>query len=235
VKAARAPLRSPLAAAATAPADRVRRSAGDAPLAPPADNILAWWQHATGVTEAGGEVSAWADQGGSGYNATEAGAAKPALNADGSIGFVAGKKLTAAVPNTAQPITLCVRMKASDTLAAPFLGAQGGGAVLYPNGAVITMYAGSGLVGGRGYVVDEWISIVAVFNGADSVITTAEGAGTGNPGAGGIVENAGVSMNDCYFYGGTSWAAAEVILYSAALDAGQIAQALTYLDSINPA
>lgn len=126
-------------------------------------------------------------------------------------------------------------MKATDALAAPFLGSQGSGAALYPNGAVITMYAQSALVGGRAYVVDEWISIVAVFNGADSVITTAEGAGTGNPGAAGIVENAGVSMNDCYFFGGTSWDAAEVILYNAALDTEQIAAALAYLDSINPA
>jgi hypothetical protein len=202
---------------------------------PPSENILGWWQYDTGITESGGLVSAWADQSGNGYNATEAGGSKPALNADGSIGFVGGKKLSATtVPNTAQPITICLRMKSAVDLARFFGGQEG--LALYIASGTYRMFAGSDANSTIAHVVDEWVSLVAVFDGASSAVAVTGDSATGfNPGTDGITSNAGISFNDPSFHGGATWDCAEVIVYSAALDASQITQALTYLDSINPA
>jgi hypothetical protein len=207
--------------------------AAAAPQAPP--GAIGWWKYGTGITEAGGLVSAWADQSGNGYNATEAGANKPTLSADGSIAFVAGKMLNApAVPNRTQPITFCLRMKAAGATVQRFFGAQDGAAI-YIDGGTFRLNAGSD-VNSLVSKPEGWFSLVVVFNGASSLVAiTGATSAALNPGTNGIASNAGISFNDPSFFGGATWDCAEALYYGSALSAGDITQTLEYLDSINPA
>ena len=203
----------------------------------PVAGMLVWQRYGLGVTSSGGLVSAWADQSGNGYNATEAGGSKPTLRADGSIGFVASKKLTAAVGLRSQPMTMCLRMRPTAALSTKFFGGQGGACLRGNSGTSIRMESGGSPAGSQAFTVGELISVVAVFNGSSSILAASPGTvQTGiNPGAEGITDSAGLSFNDPSFFGGDGWDAYEVIGYLRALTADEVAQQLLYLNSINPA
>jgi hypothetical protein len=214
---------------------RLRAGGGSSAAPEPVSGAIGWWKYDTGVTSSGGLVSAWADQSGNGYNATEAGANKPTLSADGSIAFVAGKMLNApAVPNRTQPITFCLRMKAAGATVQRFFGAQDGAAI-YIDGGTFRLNAGSD-VNSLVSKPEGWVSLVVVFNGASSLVAiTGATSAALNPGTNGIASNAGISFNDPSFFGGATWDCAEALYYGSALSAGDITQTLEYLDSINPA
>ncbi len=204
-----------------------------AAVSPPAGPLM-WQKFGQGVTSSGGLVSAWADQSGNAYNATEAGANKPALNADGSIGFTSSKKLTAAgVGTKAQPFTFCLRMKAPGDLSR-FFGAQDG-AALYISEGTFRMVAGTDVNSALAVPPGEWCTVIAVLDGASSKANV-DGLGASglNPGTTGINSNVGISFNDASFFGGSTWDCAEAIVYGRALSDAEVAKAVAYLNSVGP-
>jgi hypothetical protein len=197
--------------------------------------MLTW--HAFGdASGSGGLADFWTDTSGNGIHASEAGSAKPTLLANGAVSFVAGKKLTASgTGNVAQPVTFCLRMKASGTTVQRFFGAQDGAAI-YIDGSTFRLNAGSDVNSTVAFTADTWLSVIVVFNGTSSAVYRTGSSGTGlNPGTNGIGGGAGISFNDPSFFGGATWQCAEAITYASVLSAGEITQTLEYLDTINPA
>jgi hypothetical protein len=211
-------------------------AAGGGAPSPVLTDIMALWDFGQ-AGGSGGLADSWVDTSGNGFHATGSGASRPTLNANGTVSFVAGKKLSAhAIGNLAQPITLSLRMRAPGTTLTRFFGAQDG-ATIYLDGSTIRLIAGgSDANSGRAYTPGEWFSLIVVYAGNASIVTTASGeTGSLNPGTVGLASGAGISFNDASFYGGGTWDCAFAALHAGAMSADNRALQMAYLETIQPA
>lgn len=203
---------------------------------PPTANMAAWFRKGVGITEAASAVSAWADQSGNGRNLVQAtGANQPDVTASGTILFNGSADFLKTAGFTfAQPCTICLRVKMVAWVLNDIIfdgnTAASGAVYMHPTTPNVRQYAGADATANGALVADTWASMVAVFNGASSVLQIDSTTVTGNPGTGtmgGFTLGAGA--------GGTAFAnieVAEAILYGAASDASKRAEYKAYLDAV---
>lgn len=199
----------------------------------------AWYQFNTGITEAGGFVSAWADQSGnSRHLAQSTGTNQPAVSSgiitfDGADNWM---KVTGGF-TFSQPLTVAMRFNqktwtAGETL---FDGNTGDNARLTQNTGTprIAMYAGTAFQPfTTDATLDTFVSGLFCFNGASSYAKIGSNvAATGNPGA----NNAGgftLSANGTTLGQFCHLAVKEIILVPSAVSGGDITSLMAYLDAI---
>jgi len=196
-------------------------------------NPAAWYRYGIGITVTGAGVSTWADQSGNGRDLLQAtDAARPALQADGSIlfdGVDNNLKCSTFTFNQPESCYLLFRSVSFTSQARIFDGntTNTGGFLQGNDQPGLDIYAGSTVSDAAGLAVGVYGVVCVVFNGANSVLRVNNTISTGNAGASNM---AGFTLGDA---GGFSLPsniqAKEVILYSGAHTETQQGQIINYL------
>lgn len=204
---------------------------------PPATDLAKHWKLNTGLTQAGGFASAWADQIASTSLAQASGTSQPAVQGDGSLLFDGSNDAMTATFTLNQPCSIYLRTMVVTYASGRYLVSGGTNySTIYMNGTTPTImaYAGSNSAGNNDMTVGAKKSVGAVFNGASSVLQVSGGAATtGNFGA---INAGGITLAN--IQGGTTSAGNvqiyEVLVYTVAHDSTQRAAVFAYLDTVSP-
>jgi hypothetical protein len=208
-----------------------------APPSPPLANLAAWYSKGTGITSAGGAVSAWADQSGNARHLVQAtGSKQPALQGDGTILFDGADDFLLVDYARPQPRSCYLRVKIATFSGGRyfFSGQSTAMPSLRQGGASPAIYASAGadLGPNNNLTLAAWHSVANVFDGASSSLKVdATAATTGNPGAGGgTVLILGAANSG--FSGWINMQVAAYLEYSVAHDAAAQATVMAYLDTL---
>jgi len=196
----------------------------------------AWYKFNTGITVTGSGVSAWTDQSGNSRTLLQGtDAARPALQADGSILFDGTDDFLAATFTLSQPATiyLLARQVTWTNSEVFFDGVAGNRMGLLQSATTpkMVLYAGTGSTENANLAVNTYGAIACVFNGASSSLTVNNTtATTGNPGAG---NGGGITLGSGNGFGFSNIQVKEMLVYSGAHTAEQIRKNVGYLYSVN--
>ena len=151
----------------------------------------AMFRYGIGITVTGSGVSNWPDQSGNGRDLLQGtDAARPALQADGSIlfdglaQFLKTAAFTFSQPNT---IYLLASQITWTDVAHIFDGDVQDTGTLFQSGVSpsVSIYAGAAAAANATWLIGEYAALAVIFNGASSLIRVGNGAPTtGDPGAG---------------------------------------------------
>lgn len=195
----------------------------------------AWYQYGVGITVTGAGVSVWADQSGNGRNLLQGtDTNRPALQANGSIlfdgadNFLQTAGFTLNQPTTwylmFKQVTVTTNDRIFDGVAAATLLAQTG------TNQDITLNLGSTITN-TAMALNTYAPIVAVMNGASSVIQVSTTIVSGNAGAnnpGGIT----LGGNRSGVANFSNIEAREMIAFAAAHDEATRAEVIAYLSRV---
>lgn len=202
---------------------------------PPATNLLKHWKLNTGLTQAGGFASAWADEVAGTSLAQATGANQPAVQGDGSLLFDGASDYMQATFTLGQPCTVYLLMKqVTWTSARDFCdGKNLNSGVIQQKGVTpqLDFYSG-GFGGANGnFAVNTYGVVAAVWNSPTSVLQVdATAAVTGNSGVstmGGFTLAAGGNGGSL-----TNIQVKEVLIYDVAHDATQRGTVRDYLATV---
>lgn len=198
----------------------------------------AWFRYGVGITSAGGLVSAWADQSGNGRDLLQAtDTNKPTLEADGSITFDGvDNVLKCASFTLEQPETVYFLGKQVTWTIGDFLldgdSSTTGAIPQTPTTPRLRINAGADAATNADLAVDTYGVVVAVFNGASSLLQVNNGTpATGDPGAGDMGGfTLGANGSGAADFSNIN--AKEVILYASAHDAVTRRRVIRYLSQV---
>jgi hypothetical protein len=197
----------------------------------------AWYRFNTGITVTGAGVSTWADQSGNGRDLLQGtDANRPSLEADGSIlfdgvdNFLKCSSFTLNQPETVYLLGKQATWTSTDVV---WSGDNANGLISQVvSSPTIRLNAGSGVADNGDWTVNTYAAVVAVINGASSLIQVNNNtATTGNAGA----QNMGGFTLAANAGGTGQWSniqVKEVILYASAHDAGTRARVIRYLSQV---
>lgn len=202
-----------------------------------ANSPAAWFRFGTGITVTGAGVSTWADQSGNGRDLLQAvDAARPPKQADGSIlfdgvaQFLKCNTFTLNQPETiyllAKQITWAVNEAICDG------NTVNTGRIFNTTASpTISLQAGSTTNANSDFVLGAYAVVVAVFNGAASVLQINNGAvSSGNPGSGNMAGfTLGAAGDNSVL---TNIQVKEVIIFSTAHDADTRTRIIRYLAAV---
>lgn len=195
----------------------------------------AWFRNQQGITQAGGFVSQWDDQSGNGRHLLQAtGTNQPSLQADGSIlfdgvdNFLKCAAFTLNQPETVYILVNQVTWTGNDII---FDGDADGGGQLFQRTVTptIALFAGTSSANNTGLAVGTYGAVVAVFNGASSLLQVNNGTpSTGDAGANNLsgftLGSNGVTFSNIQVK--------EAILFPSAHSATTRAQVIQYLATV---
>lgn len=201
----------------------------------------AWFRYGRGITVTGLGVSQWDDQSGNGRHLLQAtDANRPPLQTDGTILFDGGtdflkcNAFTLNQPTTIYGLLKQVTWTLSDIIwsgnAAGTAENQLGQRVASPQ---VAIFAGTTVANNSNLAVDTYRPVVAVYNGADSLLqigrTAPIVANAGTQNAGGFTLGANPSGA-----GSANVQVLEIIVFPSAHDSALRAKIIDYLASVRP-
>jgi hypothetical protein len=216
-----------------------RSGTAAAPTPPPelpTENLYEHWQLNTGITEAGGVVSAWEGQIGGNILAIPVDSFGPTLQGDGSILFDGTSQGLERAPFVvAQPFTVYLLGKQVSWGTDGYIWAADGASVYQDSSSgspAVSMYASGGLfITNLDWAVGVNAPLCTVFNGASSVIQV----GAGTPVTGELDVEGLYTFQLGAQNGVGAWTniqVKEILIYDVAHDATQRAAVRAYLNSI---
>jgi hypothetical protein len=200
--------------------------------------LAAWYRYNTGITSAGGTVSAWANQTGGEALVQATPGNRPTLESDGTILFNGVDQFLKTAPFTLnQPTTVYFLGRAitwtnNDVF---FDGNTNGSGKVdqrtsSPN---LRLFAGTtGFTENTAMTLGTYFPVAAVINGASSLLQVGSQTQTGNAGA----NNMGgfkLGVNGDEITGWSNIQVKEVLIYNVAHDANQRAAVIAYLNMVN--
>lgn len=150
-------------------------------------NLAAWYRFNTGITQAGGFASAWADQSGNGRNLVQAsGANQPSVNPDGSLLFNGTSQTMRVLFTLPQPATVCVLAKPISWTSQDRLWSGAGGAswprVQQTASNSTVQYANTSGTAAVAYTNNVYSVFLGVANNTASIISINNTERTGGSG-----------------------------------------------------
>lgn len=202
---------------------------------PPATNLIAHWKLNTGLTQAGGYASAWADQINSYSLAQATGSAQPAVQGDGSLLFDGSDDWMKATFTLAQPCTVFLLVKMVTWAQDYFIcdGASTNTGVIYEGGSTPQIKLFNSGFGSNctDLAVNTWGVVCAVWDGASSLLQVDANATVA--GSSGTTAMDGFTLSArADGAGGSNTQVKEVLIYNAALDATARGNVRTYLATV---
>lgn len=210
---------------------RCRARSVAAGVSAPTTNLVHHYKLNTGLTQAGGFASQWADQVGTGHLVQATGSKQPAVGGSGTLTFDGSSDSMTAAFTLNQPFTRYIRFRFVATMSDVYVmdGGTDESTVLYEQTATsLKAYAGA-LSSGETVASGTWYTVREVYNGASSVFQLDANAEiTGNFGsnnAGGLTLGAVAGGHRNF----SNIEVAEVLIYSVADDSTNATAVRAYM------
>lgn len=201
----------------------------------PALGPAAYFQYGKGITVTGAGVSQWNDQSGNGRHLLQAtDAARPALQADGSILFNGTSHFLNVAFTNNQPVSIYIRGQQISWTANDYIFDGGTSSIssFQVTASPKINIRAAGIAENADWILGAYASVAWVINSASSLIQV----GNGTPTTGDALANNGTKfLLGAHNVGGDGWSniqVKEVALFNAAHDAATRAAVIAYLNTL---